>query len=49
MRTRLLGFVVVVGAVAFLGLTTGGAAHALPCVGDCNGNGEVTVNELIVA
>ena len=47
MRTRLLGFVVFVGAVAFLGLTTSGAAQALPCVGDCNGNGEVVINELI--
>jgi plastocyanin len=31
----------------FTGITATGAATPVPCVGDCDGSGEVTVNELI--
>jgi hypothetical protein len=48
MRTRPFGFVVLVGGISLIALVAGAPVRALPCVGDCNGNGEVTVNELIV-
>ena len=48
MRARPFGVLVLVGWLALIGLVTGAPVRALPCVGDCNGDGEVAINELIV-
>ena len=38
----------VVALALWVGFSTARAALAAACVGDCNGDGEVTVNELLV-
>ena len=41
-------FVSVLGACALAGVVAGSSARAQVCVGDCNGNGVVAINELVI-